>query len=43
MEIYKKQSLSQTFSVYFDRRMIRILLLFYIIDLFQRLLVLDVL
>ena len=27
MEIYKKQSLSETFSVYFDRRMIRILLL----------------
>ena len=27
MEIYKKQSFSETFSVYFDRRMIRILLL----------------
>jgi len=27
MEIYKKKSLSETFSVYFDRRMIRILLL----------------
>jgi len=27
MEIYKKQSLSETFSVYFDRRMIKILLL----------------
>ena len=27
MEIYKKQTLSETFSVYFDRRMIRILLL----------------
>ena len=27
MDIYKKQSLSETFSVYFDRRMIRILLL----------------
>jgi len=27
MEIYKKQSLSETFSVYFDKRMIRILLL----------------
>ena len=27
MEIYKKQSLAETFSVYFDRRMIRILLL----------------
>jgi MFS transporter, PAT family, beta-lactamase induction signal transducer AmpG len=27
MEIYKKQSLSETFSVYFDQRMIKILLL----------------
>ena len=27
MEIYKKQTLSETFAVYFDRRMIRILLL----------------
>jgi len=27
MEIYKKQSLSETFKVYFDKRMIRILLL----------------
>jgi len=27
MEIYKKQTLAQTFSVYFDRRMIKILLL----------------
>tara|TARA_X000000368_G_scaffold93441_1_gene71439 strand:+ start:699 stop:2072 length:1374 start_codon:yes stop_codon:yes gene_type:complete len=27
MDIYKKQTLSETFSVYFDRRMIRILLL----------------
>ena len=27
MDIYKKQSLSKTFSVYFDRRMIKILLL----------------
>ena len=27
MEIYKKQTLSETFSVYFDRRMVRILLL----------------
>ena len=27
MEIYKKQSLSETFAVYFDKRMIRILLL----------------
>ena len=27
MDIYKKQSLSETFSVYYDRRMIRILLL----------------
>ena len=27
MEIYKKQSFAETFSVYFDRRMIRILLL----------------
>ena len=27
MELYKKQSLSETFSVYFDRRMIKILLL----------------
>ena len=27
MKIYKKQTLSETFSVYFDRRMIRILLL----------------
>ncbi len=27
MEIIKKQTLSETFSVYFDRRMIRILLL----------------
>ena len=27
MEIYKKQSLSESFSVYFDRRMVRILLL----------------
>tara|TARA_Y100000590_G_scaffold329973_1_gene374783 strand:- start:2971 stop:4341 length:1371 start_codon:yes stop_codon:yes gene_type:complete len=27
MEIYRKQTLSETFSVYFDRRMIRILLL----------------
>ena len=27
MEIYKKQSLSESFSVYFDRRMLRILLL----------------
>ena len=27
MEIYKKQTLSETFSVYFDRRMIKILLL----------------
>jgi len=27
MEIYKKQSLSETFSIYFDRRMIKILLL----------------
>ena len=27
MEIVKKQTLSETFSVYFDRRMIRILLL----------------
>ena len=27
MEIYKKQSLSETFSVYYDRRMVRILLL----------------
>ena len=26
-EIYKKQTLSETFSVYFDKRMIRILLL----------------
>ena len=27
MEIYKKQSLTETFSVYFDNRMIKILLL----------------
>ena len=27
MEIYKKQSISETFAVYFDRRMLRILLL----------------
>ena len=27
MEVYKKQSLTETFSVYFDRRMIKILLL----------------
>ena len=27
MEIYKKQSLSESFSVYYDRRMIKILLL----------------
>jgi len=27
MEVYKKQTLSETFSVYFDKRMIRILLL----------------
>jgi PAT family beta-lactamase induction signal transducer AmpG len=27
MEIYKKQTLSETFSVYFDKRMVRILLL----------------
>ena len=27
MDIYKKQTLSETFSVYFDRRMVRILLL----------------
>ena len=27
MEIYKKQTLAQTFSVYFDPRMIKILLL----------------
>ena len=27
MDIYKKQTLSETFSVYFDRRMLRILLL----------------
>jgi MFS transporter, PAT family, beta-lactamase induction signal transducer AmpG len=27
MEIYKKQSLTETFSIYFDRRMIKILLL----------------
>ena len=27
MEIYKKQTLSETFSVYLDRRMVRILLL----------------
>ena len=27
MEIYKKQSLSETFKVYFDKRMIKILLL----------------
>ena len=27
MEIYKKQTLSETFSVYFDRRMVKILLL----------------
>ena len=27
MEIYKKQSLGETFKVYFDRRMIKILLL----------------
>ena len=27
VEIYKKQTLSETFSVYFDKRMIRILLL----------------
>tara|TARA_B100001123_G_C15336890_1_gene1033212 strand:+ start:2218 stop:3588 length:1371 start_codon:yes stop_codon:yes gene_type:complete len=27
MEIYKKQSLSETFSIYFDKRMLRILLL----------------
>ena len=27
MEIYKKQSLAETFSVYFDRRMVKILLL----------------
>jgi len=27
MEIYKKQTLSETFSIYFDRRMLRILLL----------------
>ena len=27
MELYKKQTFSETFSVYFDRRMIRILLL----------------
>ena len=25
MEVYKKQTLSETFSVYFDKRMIRIL------------------
>ena len=27
MEIYKKQTLSETFSIYFDKRMLRILLL----------------
>ena len=27
MELYKKQTLSETFSVYFDKRMIRIMLL----------------
>ena len=27
MEIYKKQTFAETFSVYFDRRMIKILLL----------------
>ena len=27
MEIYKKQSFAETFSVYFDRRMTKILLL----------------
>ena len=27
MEIYKKQSLAETFSIYFDKRMIKILLL----------------
>ena len=27
MKIYKKQSFAETFSVYFDRRMIKILLL----------------
>ena len=27
MEIYKKQTLTETFSIYFDRRMIKILLL----------------
>ena len=27
MDLYKKQSISETFKVYFDRRMIKILLL----------------
>ena len=27
MEIYKKQSLKETFSIYFDQRMVKILLL----------------
>ena len=27
MEIYRKQSLAETFKVYFDKRMIKILLL----------------
>ena len=27
MEVYKKQTLSETFSIYFDKRMVRILLL----------------
>ena len=33
MEIYKKQTLAETFYVYFDSRMIKILLLGAIVDL----------
>ena len=32
MEIYKKQTLSETFKVYFDKRMIKILLLDRLVD-----------
>ena len=32
MEVYKKQTLSETFSIYFDKRMVRILLLGAIVD-----------
>ena len=36
MEIYKKQTFSQTFSVYFDKRMLRILLLGIISEYYEK-------